>query len=123
MPEGELLRDNGAPYRPPIDDFAAVIWAAPLGILPGSLAGRRHGSWIDRAIMALSVVGVSVPVFWIGLLLMNWKDKETDDKTRTAAYRAVQEKVHDAAVWIPLFHEPLFLVTGAKLKPIKAHGN
>ena len=65
---------------------------------------------------------------------MNWKDKETDelldkgmtatdDKTRTAAYQAVQEKVHDAAVWIPLFHEPLFLVTGAKLKPIKAHGN
>ena len=65
---------------------------------------------------------------------MNWKDKETDelldkgmtatdDKTRSAAYQAVQEKVHDAAVWIPLYHEPLFVVTGAKLKPIKAHGN
>ena len=65
---------------------------------------------------------------------MNWKDKETDelldkgmsatdDKTRAAAYQAVQEKVHDAFVWIPLFHEPLFVVTGAKLKPIKAHGN
>jgi peptide/nickel transport system substrate-binding protein len=65
---------------------------------------------------------------------MNWKDKETDelldkgmtatdDKTRSAAYQAVQEKVHDAFVWIPLFHEPLFVVTGAKLKPIKAHGN
>ena len=26
-------------------------------------------------------------------------------------------------VWIPLYHEPLFLVTGAKLKPAKAHGN
>jgi peptide/nickel transport system substrate-binding protein len=65
---------------------------------------------------------------------MNWKDKETDelldkgmtatdDATRAAAYEAVQAKVHDAAVWIPLFHEPLFVVTGGKLKPIKAHGN
>jgi peptide/nickel transport system substrate-binding protein len=65
---------------------------------------------------------------------MNWKDKETDelldkgmsatdDKTRATAYQAVQEKVHDAFVWIPLFHEPLFVVAGAKLKPIKAHGN
>ncbi len=50
--------------------FASLIWAAPLGILLGSLAARRHGSWIDRAIMALSVMGVSVPVFWIGLMLI-----------------------------------------------------
>ena len=65
---------------------------------------------------------------------MNWKDKETDelldkgstatdDATRAAAYAAVQEKVHYAAVWIPLFHEPLFVVAGPKLKPIRAHGN
>ena len=65
---------------------------------------------------------------------MNWKDKETDelldkgsqaldDASRAAAYQAVQKKVHDAFVWIPLYHEPLFLVSGAKLKPMKAHGN
>ncbi|TAJ32143.1 MAG: ABC transporter substrate-binding protein [Reyranella sp.] len=65
---------------------------------------------------------------------MNWKDKETDElldkgstatdeATRAAAYAAVQQKVHEAAVWIPLYHEPLFVVAGAKLKPIKAHGN
>jgi len=65
---------------------------------------------------------------------MNWKDKETDElldkgstatdeATRAAAYAAVQQKVHDAAVWIPLYHEPLFVVAGPKLKPIRAHGN
>ena len=65
---------------------------------------------------------------------MNWKDKETDelldkgmtatdDDTRAAAYAAVQEKVTNAAVWIPLYHEPLFVVAGPRLKPIKAHGN
>jgi ABC-type dipeptide/oligopeptide/nickel transport system permease component len=50
--------------------IACLIWAAPLGVLLGSIAARRHGSWIDRAVMALSVMGVSVPVFWIGLLLI-----------------------------------------------------
>ena len=65
---------------------------------------------------------------------MNWKDKETDElldkgstatdaATLAAAYAAVQQKVHDAAVWIPLYHEPLFVVAGPKLKPIRAHGN
>lgn len=65
---------------------------------------------------------------------MNWKDKETDelldrgsqaldDKTRSEAYARVQSKVHDAAVWIPLYHEPLHLVAGPKLKPMQAHGN
>jgi peptide/nickel transport system substrate-binding protein len=64
---------------------------------------------------------------------MNWKDAETDklletgstaldDKTRAVSYAAVQQKVHDAAVWIPLYHEPLHVVTGTKLKPVKAHG-
>ncbi len=50
--------------------LACLIWAAPLGILLGSLAARHHGTWIDRAIMAVSVMGVSVPVFWIGLMLI-----------------------------------------------------
>jgi ABC-type dipeptide/oligopeptide/nickel transport system permease component len=50
--------------------IACLLWAAPLGILLGSIAARRHRSWIDRAVMALSVMGVSVPVFWIGLLLI-----------------------------------------------------
>lgn len=65
---------------------------------------------------------------------MNWKDKETDElldkgsqaldeKTRSEAYARVQAKVHDAAVWIPLYHEPLHLVAGQRMKPMKAHGN
>lgn len=65
---------------------------------------------------------------------MNWKDPETDEllragsaalseKVRYENYAKVQEKVADAAVWIPLYHEPLYAIVGAKLKPVKAHGN
>ena len=55
--------------------------------------------------------------------LLDKGSQALDDASRAAAYQAVQQKVHDAFVWIPLYHEPLFLVSGAKLKPMKAHGN
>jgi peptide/nickel transport system permease protein len=44
----------------------AVGLAVPLGVI----AGYRHGTWIDRLVMGLSVLGFSVPVFVIGYLLI-----------------------------------------------------
>ena len=44
----------------------AVSLAVPLGVI----AGYRHGTWIDRLVMGLSVLGFSVPVFVIGYLLI-----------------------------------------------------
>src|SRR5262245_937767 len=43
----------------------AVSVAVPLGVL----AASRAGSWVDRAIMAFSVFGFSVPVFVIGYMM------------------------------------------------------
>ena len=42
----------------------AVLVAVPLGVI----AAWRHGTWIDRAVMALSVIGFSIPVFVLGYL-------------------------------------------------------
>ena len=44
----------------------SIAIAVPLGVL----AAYKHESWIDRAVMALSVFGFSVPVFVIGYLLI-----------------------------------------------------
>jgi peptide/nickel transport system permease protein len=44
----------------------AVALAVPLGVI----AGYRHGTWIDRLVMGLSVLGFSVPVFVVGYLLI-----------------------------------------------------
>ncbi|WP_160122591.1 ABC transporter permease [Rhodovarius lipocyclicus] len=50
--------------------FASLFWSIPLGIGLGTLAAYWRGSMIDRCIMAVSVGGVSVPVFFLGLLLI-----------------------------------------------------
>jgi ABC-type dipeptide/oligopeptide/nickel transport system permease component len=50
--------------------LASLIWAIPLGMLLGTVGAYFRGSLIDRAIMAFSVAGVSLPVFFLGLGLI-----------------------------------------------------
>jgi peptide/nickel transport system permease protein/oligopeptide transport system permease protein len=52
--------------------LASLIWAIPTGLLLGTLAAVHRGRILDRAIVALSVAGVSMPVFWFGLLLIQY---------------------------------------------------
>jgi peptide/nickel transport system permease protein len=42
----------------------AVVIAVPFGVL----AAWRHGTWVDRGVMAFSVIGFSVPVFVLGYI-------------------------------------------------------
>lgn len=51
---------------------ACLVWSIPLGIGMGTLAAVWRGSVVDRAIMAFSVAGVSLPIFFICLLLIQW---------------------------------------------------
>lgn len=52
--------------------IAAMLLAVPIGLCLGTLAAVRRGTMVDRLIMAISVAGVSMPVFFIGLLLIQW---------------------------------------------------
>jgi peptide/nickel transport system permease protein len=45
---------------------AALVIAVPLGVA----AARRAGGWIDRAVNLACFAGVSVPTFWLGLMLL-----------------------------------------------------
>lgn len=47
----------------------AYIFALITGVISGCIAAIFHGSWIDRAIMALMVFGISAPVFWVAIIL------------------------------------------------------
>jgi peptide/nickel transport system permease protein len=49
---------------------AALLVAVILGLSLGLLAALRSDTWIDKVTMGVAVLGVSVPVFWSGLLLV-----------------------------------------------------
>jgi len=49
---------------------AAVLIAVLVGLPAGLYAGMRPNSWGARALMAGSIVGFSLPSFWVGLMLI-----------------------------------------------------
>lgn len=50
--------------------FAALVIAIVLGIPLGLVAGLRPQSFVGRTIMAGSILGFSLPTFWVALLLI-----------------------------------------------------
>lgn len=51
---------------------ASLFWSVPLGIALGTLGAVYRGSILDRAIMAVSVAGVSLPIFFICLMMIQY---------------------------------------------------
>ncbi len=50
--------------------LAAMIISSFLGVLLGMISAAKQYSWFDYASMLGSLFGVSMPVFWLGLMLM-----------------------------------------------------
>ena len=48
----------------------ALVLASVLGVVIGSLMARRPGSALDTAVTTLSISLFSIPVFWLGLMLI-----------------------------------------------------
>ena len=49
--------------------FAALLVSLIVGIPLGVISAVRHNSWIDVVTMVWANLGVSMPVFWLGLML------------------------------------------------------
>lgn len=49
---------------------AASLIGFVLGCVLGGLAGTFRGSWLDRAAVGLAVAGVSVPHYWLGMVMV-----------------------------------------------------
>ena len=50
--------------------LASLILSCLLGIPLGRLAGTRKGSGLDAAVLVGTLFGVSMPIFWLGLMLL-----------------------------------------------------
>ncbi|MFQ3568562.1 MAG: ABC transporter permease [Aggregatilineales bacterium] len=49
---------------------ASLIVSSIIGIAIGVTAARRPNSWFDGISMVFALLGVSMPIFWLGLMLM-----------------------------------------------------
>lgn len=79
---GEVISYEG---REPVDDRiaegipatfslcigAAVIWMF-FGILFGYLSAVKAGGWLDKTLTVVAVAGISMPVFWLAAILLNY---------------------------------------------------
>jgi peptide/nickel transport system permease protein len=50
--------------------LAAMLFAAFTGITLGVLSARNPGGWTDRLALGVAYLGISFPVYWVGLLLI-----------------------------------------------------
>lgn len=64
---GEVLKAVGNTLRLAV---LATLIGFILGCLFGFVAGYFQGSWVDKAASMLSVLGVSVPHYWLGMVLV-----------------------------------------------------
>jgi peptide/nickel transport system permease protein len=48
----------------------ALVIAMILGVLAGIVAAMNHNRWPDQLVMATALFGLSVPEFWLGLMLV-----------------------------------------------------
>jgi peptide/nickel transport system permease protein len=49
---------------------SALVIAAAIGLTCGFVAAYRRGSWLDTTLMTTAIFGVSMPHFWLGLMLL-----------------------------------------------------
>ena len=68
---------EGVPATVSLCVGAAIIWMF-FGILFGYLSAVRAGGWLDRTLTAVSVIGISIPVFWLAAILLNYLAYQAD---------------------------------------------
>ncbi len=50
--------------------LTSLVLAVVIGVPLGVLAGTRPGGWLDNAVLTMTLFGVSMPIFWLGLMLL-----------------------------------------------------
>jgi peptide/nickel transport system permease protein len=48
----------------------ALVLTLVLGLVAGVFAALRHNTWVDQVAIVFSMLGISLPNFWLGLLMI-----------------------------------------------------
>jgi len=82
---GQIVRLNFSSSittrRPVLDEFrqrfpatielamAALIFSIGVGVPLGFIAAKRYGTWLDHSSLAASLLGISIPIFFLAIIL------------------------------------------------------
>jgi peptide/nickel transport system permease protein len=73
--------DSVTSRRPVVEEFkqrfpatielalAAMFFSVLFGIPLGFIAAKRYGSWVDQGSLVLSLLGISIPIFFLAIIL------------------------------------------------------
>jgi ABC-type dipeptide/oligopeptide/nickel transport system permease component len=50
--------------------LCSVLLAAVVGVVAGVVSAVRHHGWVDHVVMSTTLLAVSTPGYWLGLMLM-----------------------------------------------------
>ncbi len=59
---------EGMPATFSLSIGAAIVWLV-LGVLVGVIAAVTAGRWSDRLVTVIALIGISMPVFWLGIIV------------------------------------------------------
>jgi peptide/nickel transport system permease protein len=111
--------------------FSGMALAVSFGMPLGVYAGYRKGSWADNVLMAVAVAGVSIPSFWLGLMLVlvfslklewlpvageDWRSLLLPAVTLGATYMAIIARMTRSAI-IEVLNEDFIRTARAKGLP------
>ncbi len=50
--------------------LSSLLITMVVGVTAGFFAAYKRGSWLDTTLMTSAIIGISIPSFWLGLMLM-----------------------------------------------------
>ncbi len=68
VPVLEVIREHFLPTL--LLSVSAIVLAFVFGVLSGVMAATRRNSWLDLVVTGVSATGISIPSFFLGILLM-----------------------------------------------------
>lgn len=68
VPVSKLILEH-APVTGSLAVYVIAL-AVPIALILGMLAARYRGTWVDHLIRMLSVLGMTMPVFWLAILML-----------------------------------------------------
>jgi peptide/nickel transport system permease protein len=91
----------------------AFIIAAILGVPAGIISAIRRGTWLDTIVTTLANLGITIPVFWLGIMLM-WAFAVRLDWLPTSGYTSPFEDfwLNTRQIIMPVFCMAIFSIAG-----------